>query len=98
MGRRRQGNSTPQKTNNSLEDLVGNEENEYVAPHPNRMIITMSNEFIDTHKEMLKEVIKKSSLRYSWRSFKRRLKRTYKINSENIKTTQIKNLRRQRNN
>jgi hypothetical protein len=29
MGRRRQENSTPQKNKNSMEDVVGNEENEY---------------------------------------------------------------------
>jgi hypothetical protein len=28
----RQGNSITQKTNNSIEDLVGNEENEYPVP------------------------------------------------------------------
>jgi hypothetical protein len=40
MGRkRRQGNSTSQK-NNSIEDLVGNEENEYQGPDPNRMMMS----------------------------------------------------------
>jgi hypothetical protein len=33
MGRRRRpGNSTPQNISNSIEDLVGNEENEYPVP------------------------------------------------------------------
>jgi hypothetical protein len=31
MGRRRPGNPTPKKTN-SIENLVGNEENEYSVP------------------------------------------------------------------
>jgi hypothetical protein len=34
MGRRRHRNSTPQKTSNSTEDLVENEENEYSVPDP----------------------------------------------------------------
>jgi hypothetical protein len=49
-------------------------------------------------KSCSKRKSRKSSLRYSWRSFKRRLERTYKVNSKNIKTTQIKNLTRHRNN
>jgi hypothetical protein len=52
--RRMEGNSTPQKTNNSTEDLVGNEENEYPVPDPNRMMINMSNELNDNHKEFFK--------------------------------------------
>jgi hypothetical protein len=40
MGRkRRQGKFTLQKTNNSVEDLVGNEENGYPVPHPNKAMI-----------------------------------------------------------
>jgi hypothetical protein len=38
-----------------------------------------------------------SSLRCSWRSFKRRLKRTYKNNCKNVKTPQKKHLRRYTN-
>jgi hypothetical protein len=56
--RRRQGNSTPQKINNSTENLVGNEENEYGVPYPNRMMINMTNELSDVHKELLIEEIK----------------------------------------
>jgi hypothetical protein len=52
MGRRRQANCTPQK-NNSIEDLVGNEENEYLAPDP-KTIINVTNELSDTHKKTLK--------------------------------------------
>jgi hypothetical protein len=37
MGRRRKPeNPTPKKTNNSIKELVGNEENEYPVPDPNR--------------------------------------------------------------
>jgi hypothetical protein len=35
MRTRRPGNPTSQKTNNSIEDLVENEENEYPVPDPN---------------------------------------------------------------
>jgi hypothetical protein len=49
MGRRKRNvNSTPQK--NSLEDLVGNEENEYQVPDPNRTVINITNELNDTLK------------------------------------------------
>jgi hypothetical protein len=34
MWRRRQENSTLQKNNNSIEDLVGNEENKHLVPDP----------------------------------------------------------------
>jgi hypothetical protein len=34
MGRRRQANSTPQQTKNSIEDLMRNEENESPASDP----------------------------------------------------------------
>jgi hypothetical protein len=38
MGRRREGNTTPRRTN-SIEDLVENEGNEYLVAHPSRMMI-----------------------------------------------------------
>jgi hypothetical protein len=44
----------PQKNNNALEDLVGNEENEYHFPPPNRMMINMTSEFNDSHKKSLR--------------------------------------------
>jgi hypothetical protein len=60
MGRkRRPGNPTQQKTNNSIEHLVGNEENEYQVPDPNRTMIIITTEFTDAHKKKksLKEEI-----------------------------------------
>jgi hypothetical protein len=53
MGKRRR-----QKTNNSIEDLMGNEENEYPVTDPKRMMINMSNEFNDVYKDLLKGEIK----------------------------------------
>jgi hypothetical protein len=50
--RRRQENSVPQKINNSEEDLV---ENEYSVSDPSTMMITMTNELNEVHKEMHKE-------------------------------------------
>jgi hypothetical protein len=41
--RRRPGNPTPQKTNNSIEDLVKNEENEYPVLDPNRTRTNITN-------------------------------------------------------
>jgi predicted house-cleaning noncanonical NTP pyrophosphatase (MazG superfamily) len=36
---------------------VGNEENEYPAPDPNRTMINITNEFSDAHKQSLREEI-----------------------------------------
>jgi hypothetical protein len=53
MGRRkRQGNFTLQKTNNLVGSLVGNEENEYSVPDPNRVMINMTNELKNFHKKI----------------------------------------------
>jgi hypothetical protein len=43
MGRRGQRNSTPQKTNKSIEDLGKNEENLYPVPEPNQIMINITN-------------------------------------------------------
>jgi hypothetical protein len=53
--RKSQGNTTPHKTNNLIEDLVGNE---YLVADPSRMI-SVSNELCDVHNDMLKEDLKK---------------------------------------
>jgi hypothetical protein len=50
-GRRRDGNYTPQK-NNLIENLVGNEENGYPIPDPNKTMITVTNEPSDAHKKI----------------------------------------------
>jgi hypothetical protein len=50
--RRRQGNSIPQKTKNSAEDLVENEDNKYPVPDPNRMMRTTISEQNDAHKNI----------------------------------------------
>jgi hypothetical protein len=56
--------SYPQKTNKSLEDLVGNEENEYTLPDPRRTMINSTTELSDAHKKNLsKRKLWKSSLR-----------------------------------
>jgi signal recognition particle GTPase len=48
---------TLQKTNNSIEDLVGNEKNECLIPDPNRTMINITDVFNDVHKKFLKENI-----------------------------------------
>jgi hypothetical protein len=50
--KRRQGNSTPQKASNSTQDLMGNEENEYLVPDPNRMTVNMTYELKNIQKKM----------------------------------------------
>jgi hypothetical protein len=77
---------------------VGNEENEYPVPDSNRMMINMTNDLNDVCKEFLKEEIKNELFEILRRSFKRRLKSIQKMTSKNIKTSQIKILRRHRNN
>jgi predicted transcriptional regulator len=54
--RRRKGNCTPQK-NNSIEDLVGNEENEYPVPDLNKTMINVTNELSDTYKKIKEEIM-----------------------------------------
>jgi hypothetical protein len=44
---------------------VGNEENEYPVPDPNRLMTRMSNELNDTHEQFLKRNSRMSSLSYS---------------------------------
>jgi Skp family chaperone for outer membrane proteins len=58
MGRRRQGNCTPQKSN-SIEHSVENEENEHSVPDSNRTMKNITNELSDIHKEksLKKEVM-----------------------------------------
>jgi hypothetical protein len=51
MGRKRPGNPTPQKTSNSIEDLVGNEENEYPVPDPNKTMLNITNELSGAHRK-----------------------------------------------
>jgi hypothetical protein len=38
MGSTSQGNTTPQRTNNSTEDLVDNEGNQYLVTDPSRVM------------------------------------------------------------
>jgi hypothetical protein len=47
----------PLKDQQLIEDLVGNEENEYPVPNHNRMMINMTNELNYVHKKSLKEEI-----------------------------------------
>jgi hypothetical protein len=98
MGRRKPENSTPQK-NNSIKDLVGNEQNEYPVPDTKRTIINITNELNGTQqKHLLKRKLWTRSLRISWNSYKTWLNRKCNLHSRNIKTPQIKYFRRHRNN
>jgi hypothetical protein len=70
---------------------VGNEENEYPVPDTNRLLTMSSTMSIEKFSKRM------NLLRYSWRSYKRQLNGMYRMNSSNIKTPQIKSLRRYRN-
>jgi hypothetical protein len=72
---------------------VENEENKLPNPDPKRMMINMTKEIIHVSKRKSRM----SSLRYSWRRYKRRLNRPYRMNSKSSKPSQIKNIRRYRN-
>jgi hypothetical protein len=56
MGRRRNGNHSPQK-NNSIQDSVRNEENRYPFPDLIKTMINVTKEPSDTHIKTLKEEI-----------------------------------------
>jgi hypothetical protein len=43
MGRRREGNYIIPQKNNSIEALVGNEENGYPVPDPNKTMTNVTN-------------------------------------------------------
>jgi hypothetical protein len=58
MGRRRDGNHTPQKKN-SIEESVGNEEDGYPVPNPNKTMINITKEPSDTYKK--KKTLKRKS-------------------------------------
>jgi hypothetical protein len=53
MGRkRRQGNTTPQKTNNNIiEDLVSSKEDKFLVDDISRMLLRMFSELKEEHKE-----------------------------------------------
>jgi hypothetical protein len=86
--------------NNSIEDLIRNEESEYPVPDSNRTMVNITNELSKANKKknLTKKKLWMRLLRNLWRSSKTQLARKYKIHSRNIKTSQIKNLRRHRNN
>jgi hypothetical protein len=46
--RKKDGNLSPQK-NNSMQDSVGNEENEYPVSDPNKIMINVTKEPSDAH-------------------------------------------------
>jgi hypothetical protein len=51
MGRRRDRNHSPQK-NNSIQDSIGNEENGYQVPDPNKTMINVTKEPNDAYKKI----------------------------------------------
>jgi hypothetical protein len=55
MGRRRNGNYS--QKNNSIQDSVGNEENEFPVPDLNKTMINVTKVLSDTHIKTLKEIL-----------------------------------------
>jgi hypothetical protein len=74
-------NSYPQKTNNSIEDLVGNEENEYPVTDTNTTMININNELCNIHKKS-ERTLWKRSLRNSWRRYKTQLTKSTRLTQE----------------
>jgi hypothetical protein len=62
MGRRRDGNHSLQK-NNSIQDSVRNEQNEYPVPDINKTMINVTKEPTDATHTQQKKPSKKKSLR-----------------------------------
>jgi hypothetical protein len=69
MGRRRNGKNSPKKNSNSIQDSVGNEENVYPVPDPNKTMINVTKEFSDAHINTLKEEILEDIIEYTWRRY-----------------------------
>jgi hypothetical protein len=55
---------------NSIQNLVGNEENGYPAPDLNKTMVNVTKELSNAHKKKtLKKKSVKKSLRNTWRSY-----------------------------
>jgi hypothetical protein len=93
MGKRRQG-----KTNNSIEDLVGNKENEYPVSDLNRMMINMTNELNDIHKKFLKKEIMNELIEILMEKIQEMVKQNVQDELKQNKDFTVKNLRRHGNN
>jgi hypothetical protein len=78
-----------------MEDLVGNEENEYPVPDPNK---TMINELSDAHKKSLKEEIMDKIPAKLMEKLQVMVTTKYKMHLSFIKRPLMKNLRWYRNN
>jgi hypothetical protein len=96
-GEKKEGRKLYSSKNNSMEDLLGNEENGYPDLDLTKTII-VTNEPSDFHKKNpIKRKSWKRSMRNQWRTYKIQLAGKYKKHSRSFKTPQI-NLRRHRNN
>jgi hypothetical protein len=63
MGRRKGMETTLLKQNNSIQDSVGNEENGYPVPDPNKIMINVTKEPGDNHQKKKKKKKEKKTLR-----------------------------------
>jgi hypothetical protein len=99
MGRKRkQGNIIPQKTNNLVKDSVENEENKHPVADSSRMImISVSNESNEIHKDMLKQELKNELIQKLMQECEEKLKENIQKQHEKHQGN-TKDLRRHRNN
>jgi hypothetical protein len=67
--RRRRDRNNSLLKNNLIQDSVGNEENEYPLPDPNKTMINVTKEPSDTHKKNPKRKTLGRNLRNSWRRY-----------------------------
>jgi hypothetical protein len=100
MGRRRwHENPTPQKSNNLIEYLVGNEDNECPVSEPNRTMINIANELKYVHKKILKEEIMDEITKIVMEKLQERVKQSVQNEFKQYQDiTNKKNLRRLRSN
>jgi hypothetical protein len=96
MGRRRQGYKTHQKTNNnSVENVVESEGNEYLVVDHSKMI-SISSELNEGLKEVLKEELNKDHKEEIMEELKKKLKVNIQKQLKDYQDNTNKNLRRQR--
>jgi hypothetical protein len=66
-GKKKKGWEPLSSKKNSIQDSVGNEENGYLVPDPNKTMINVNKEPSNTHKKPSTKKSHTTSLRNSWR-------------------------------
>jgi hypothetical protein len=92
MGKRRQGNTTPQKANKLIEDAGENEGNEHPVTDFSRMILIIFNEFNEIYRELLNELLKKEVIERLMNEFPKKLKENIENQLKEYQDNTNKNL------